>query len=411
MFSRLNPLFYGPLLALVCVTALADDLAFTRFWDVQTGAAVYGGVKLDSQRVYAGDEAGVLRAIDRETGKVEWTFDAGAAIASNVEVDDLRVYFHTRDGVVHALDKQGGKALWSFATQGERRWDYWDYYLSTPAVDDRQLYFGSGDHHIYAVDKRSGDLRWKVKTGNIVHGQPAVAGEKVIVGGFDGRVYAVDRGTGKVLWTFKTVGNAYFRNGELPGAVTVNNGLVYTGGRDYNVYALLEDTGTGAWNDRTPSWVVGRPLVAGEALIVVNSDGAMVYSYHARSGAVNWEFKNSYNMFSGAQALGTDHVAVAGLDGRITVLSLADGSVAGLYETDASQANRDRYFNDDGTPDYTGLRTLEDLMGFYDRQLQAMGGIPGEIAVDRDVIYYATAGGEIAAVRVGGIELPDQETD
>ena len=127
---------------------------------------------------------------------------------------------------MHARDKKDGKALWTFETEGERQWDAWDYYLSTPAVDDRQLYFGSGDHYVYAVNKRTGDLRWKVRTGNIVHGHPAISGEKVIVGSFDGRLYAIDRGTGRTLWTFKTVGTAYFRNGELPGAATVHDGLV-----------------------------------------------------------------------------------------------------------------------------------------------------------------------------------------
>ena len=146
---------------------------------------------------------------------------------------------------------------WTFATGGERRWDYWDYYLSTPAVDDRQVYFGSGDHHVYALNRRTGELRWKAGTGNIVHGEPAISGEKIIVGGFDGHMRAFDRGTGRELWTFKTVGNAYFRNGEMPGAATVSDGIVYFVGRDYNIYALLEETGTGAWNDRTPSWVVG----------------------------------------------------------------------------------------------------------------------------------------------------------
>ena len=223
MYNRSMKLLCSALLGLLVLSvnalAQADELEFERLWEFQAGYAIYGGVSIDDQRLYAGDVNGVMHAIDRADGKVSWTFDAGAAIASGVAVDQLRVYFHDRNGVVHALVKEDGAAAWKFATQGERQWDYWDYYLSTPAVDDRQLYFGSGDHHIYAVNKRTGELRWKVKTGNIVHGEPVISGEKVIVGGFDGFVYSVDRGTGRVIWKFKTVGNAYFRNGEIPGAV------------------------------------------------------------------------------------------------------------------------------------------------------------------------------------------------
>jgi len=397
------------LLLLFSVSAAADSASFTRLWDLQTGSTIYGGVNVDGQHLYAGNEAGVLHAVDKASGKVKWTYDAGAGIASNVALDKLRVYFHSRDGAVHALDRTDGALLWKYSTEGERQWDYWDYYLSTPAVDDRQIYFGSGDHHIYALDKRSGYLRWQVKTGNIVHGKPVVSGEKIIAGGFDGHVYAIDRGTGRVLWDFKTVGNAYFRNGEIPGAVAVSEGLVFVGGRDYNIYTLLEGTGTGAWNDMTPSWIVGQPLVVEEELVLVNSDGAMVYSYNAKTGQINWEFKNSYNMFAGARALGTSHVVVAGLDGRITILAREDGAVAGYYETEGSQADRDKYFNEDGNLDYTNVRSLEDLMALYDRQMADMAGIPGDITVQGDVIYYGAANGEIAAVRVNGIEMPVEE--
>ena len=129
MHARLKTLSCLLLPMLFTVTVVADEAAFEKLWDVQAGSAVYGGVKLDGQRIYAGDEAGILHAIQKDNGEVEWTFDAGASIASNITADDLRVYFHTRDGVVHALDKQNGEALWTFTTQGERRWDYWDYYL------------------------------------------------------------------------------------------------------------------------------------------------------------------------------------------------------------------------------------------------------------------------------------------
>jgi outer membrane protein assembly factor BamB len=190
----------------------------------------------------------------------------------------------------------------------------------------------------------------------------------------------------------------------------VKDGIVYFGGRDYNIYALLEDTGTGAWNDRTPSWIIGQPLAIEDELIVVNSDGSRVFSYNSKTGQRNWEFENSYNMFAGAEALGVGHVAIAGLDGRITILDRTDGNKVAVYETDGSQATRARFFTDDGQLDYTGVQTVEDLMGLYDRQLDAMGGIPGSIVVERNMVYYATVSGEIAAISVTGIDLPAEES-
>ena len=397
------------LLAVLCLLPLAafgqsDSVTFETLWETQVGGAVYGGVHVDGSLLFAGDEAGMVRAFDTTSGDEAWRMKIGAPVASNMATDEERVYFHSRDGVVHARAKKDGKALWTFNTGGERQWDAWDYYLSTPAVDDRQVYFGSGDHHVYAVNKRTGHLRWKVRTGNIVHGQPAIAGEKVIVGSFDGKLYAIDRGTGRILWTFKTVGTAYFRNGELPGAAAVHEGLVYAGGRDYNVYALLENTGTGAWNDKTPSWIVGRPLVVDDELIVVNSDGAGVFSYNRSDGSLNWETRTSFNMFAGAKPLGSTYLAVAGLDGRITVIAREDGRIAGYFETEASRSQRDRFFKPDGTNNYAGVQSMEDFIAWYDRLLRQMGGITGDIVVEGDTLFYATAGGEVAAIRAIGIE-------
>ncbi len=394
------------LLVLVPVVVSGQDnsVTFEKLWEEQTGGAIYGGVHSDGALLFTGGEDGFVRAFDKTTGDEEWRLKIGSPIASNVSTDDQRAYFHSRDGVVHALDKKDGKKLWTFETEGERQWDAWDYYLSTPAVDDRQLYFGSGDHHIYAVNKRTGDLRWKVRTGNIVHSQPVISSEKVIVGGYDGKLYAIDRGTGRTLWTFKTVGTAYFRNGELPGAATVHDGLVYFGGRDYNIYALLEDTGTGAWNDRTPSWIIGRPLIVDDELIVVNSDGAGVLSYNRADGRLNWETKTSYNMFAGAQALGSNYLAVAGLDGRITIIAREDGRTAGYFETEGSQSRRDTFFKPDGTSNYAGVTTMEEFIAWYDRLVRQMGGIAGDLVVEEDVIYYATAGGTVGALRVIGVE-------
>ena len=70
-----------------------------------------------------------------------------------------------------------------------------------------------------------------------------------------------------------------------------------------------------------------------------------------------------------------------------------------------SLATRDRFFTEDGRLDYTGVQSLEDLTDLYDRQLDNMDGITGGIVAEGNVIYYAAASGEIAAIRVNGIDL------
>lgn len=121
--------------------------------------------------------------------------------------------------------------------------------------------------------------------------------------------------------------------------------VFYRNVHEYNTYAVLKDTGTGAWNERTPSWIVGKP-----------------------------------------QALGQEHIVVPSLDGSITILARADGNVAARLETKGSLRHRADY-----------MWSLDELTGLYDRQVEAMHGITGRIAVQDGRIHCATAGGEVAA--------------
>jgi outer membrane protein assembly factor BamB len=189
-------------------SVMAQTVSVETLWRTETGGAIHGRPTVDGEVLYVGGEDGVLRALNRSSGEEVWAYEAGAGIGSGTGFDDARAFVISRDGVVHGVDKVTGNGLWTFKTGGEKQWDYWDYYLSTPLADQQDsLYFGTGDHHVYALNKRSGALRWKFETGAILHGDPVLSGEKFIVGSIDGKMYAHDRTNGKALWPYKTVGN------------------------------------------------------------------------------------------------------------------------------------------------------------------------------------------------------------
>lgn len=390
----------------VAFGAQAAELTTETLWRIDTGEPIFPKPRLDGDTLYIGGEDGIVRAIGKESGEVIWSHDAGAPVGSGVGFDEMRVYFITRDGRVHALWKENGVPVWTFETGGEAKYDYWDYVLSTPVPDaKRSLYFGSGDHHIYGVNKRTGKLFWKTGTGGVVRGELALSGEKLIGGSFDGKLYALDSANGEILWTFKTVGNSYFRNGAIPGSPTVHDGLIYFGSRDYNLYAVVEETGTGAWNERTPSWVVAKPLVVEDGVYIAISDGPRALAYNARSGRKMWETPLGLNVFGGAEAMaGGAVIAIAGFDGRITFLARESGEVLGHHDTREASANRGNLFDEEGKLQRGELNVLEDLMDLNDRFFSELGGIVSGIVVDGDVIYYATGAGGIAAVRVNGLE-------
>ena len=63
---------------------------------------------------------GDLLAIDLETGKLRWKYATGSLIGeSSPAVGGGRVFVGDLAGIVHAVDARGGKRLWTFKTGGE----------------------------------------------------------------------------------------------------------------------------------------------------------------------------------------------------------------------------------------------------------------------------------------------------
>jgi outer membrane protein assembly factor BamB len=143
-------------------------------------------------------------------GKLLWKFAAGKPIASSATAADNKIFFSCDDGFVYALDSRNGRLIWKFATKGDRQYDVWDYYRSSPAFYKGRLYVGSGDGSVYALNSVNGKELWHFKTGGVVHADPVVSNDTVYVGSFDGIFYALTATTGKLIWKFKTVGDRFF---------------------------------------------------------------------------------------------------------------------------------------------------------------------------------------------------------
>jgi eukaryotic-like serine/threonine-protein kinase len=149
--------------------------------------------------VLFGNNASMVYAIDKVTGKQKWTFRIDYYwVVSSATVAGDTVYIGGDDSYLNALDLQTGKVKWRFNTKGETIW-------SSPAFVDGILYFG--DWNYQGVKDDQGNKKW-------------------------GYLYAVDAATGKELWNFKTGDNI------VSSPVVDQNGVIYFGSNDGFLYAL-----------------------------------------------------------------------------------------------------------------------------------------------------------------------------
>jgi outer membrane protein assembly factor BamB len=244
-------------------------------WKFGTGDVVHASPAVANGVVYVGSWDGNFYAIDAETGQQRWMFKGGqdpaihnqVGFQSSPAVVDGTVYVGCRDAHVYALDAATGRKKWDYPTS--KSW-----VNGTPAVRDGTVYVGTSDSSRFmAIDARSGRLKWNFDVKAYVFSSAALAGEFAYFGSHSGKLYAVDTRTGSLAWEFQTEGakadpmkvlNAdgslnreafkpvfgdfqdmyidfyrFVSVGAIMGSPAVDQGVVYAGSMDGNLYALL----------------------------------------------------------------------------------------------------------------------------------------------------------------------------
>lgn len=282
-------------------------------WRVTTEGDVISSPVAADGVVFVGSGDGLLRALDRRTGTLRWSYDAGSPVTSSPAVAHGIVYVGTRDGAFHAVDARRGARRWRVATGPEMAWPWGhesgDVYTSSPAVANELVVFGSGDGHVYAVDARTGRRRWRARTGGRVRSSPAIADGMVFTGSADGRVYAFDLASGEERWRFDTEGTRLesakfgFDRRTVQSSPSVEGGTVYVGARDGFLYALDAATGRERWRfDHQVSWVNTSPAVSEGTVYAGSSDGQFVQAVDAATGRERWRAKTGVTWSSPAVA-------------------------------------------------------------------------------------------------------------
>lgn len=255
--------------------------------------------------VYAGDEDGVMHAIDRRTGKKKWTFATSGEVYSSAAVVDGRVIFGSYDNNLYCLDEKDGSVKWKFQTEGyvhcapaisdgftfiagcdehlrviniatgEQAADIplATYLIASPAVIGNLLYVGTYASEVVAVDWKAQEVKWRYQAGEgdfPFHSSAAVTDKAVVVGGRDKLVHAIDRATGKKLWTFPT-------RSKVDSSPAILGNRVFIGSNDGNLYELNLADGKEVWK-----YNAGKPITAGPAI----GEGVLVIGSESREGKV-----------------------------------------------------------------------------------------------------------------------------
>ncbi|MGD0089956.1 MAG: PQQ-binding-like beta-propeller repeat protein [Planctomycetota bacterium] len=176
------------------------------------------------ERVCFGTSAGIIRCLDRKTGKELWSYPTAGRILSSPTFWEDKVYAGSGDGRVYCLKAEDGSLLWRYRVAPvERRIMVYGHLMSSwpvnanvlvqPAADAGQsgavayasagLIGATGGSLLCALDARTGKPRWETRFADESETSPSATGQMAWYNGKlwlhvgDSGVLIVDPATGK----------------------------------------------------------------------------------------------------------------------------------------------------------------------------------------------------------------------
>jgi outer membrane protein assembly factor BamB len=281
---------------------------FKREWSWSATVLLEFAPIIVGDRLFIMDNAGVVTALNRKTGKRVWKRDMGYLAASSPAYGNGKIFVTVlerakgvRAGRVAALRARDGKVEWSRDLRSRTE--------SSPLFTEGHIYFGAEDGTVYSMRGRGGAVEWSFRAAGAVKGGPALANGRLYFGSYGGHVYAISRRTGRQIWHTGTSGaNLGLSAGNFYSSPSVAYGRVYIGNTDGNMYSFSAESGRLAWRRGTGSYVYASPAVAqvrgGKPTVYFGSYDGTFYALDARSGATRWAHKDGGNISGAATVVG-----------------------------------------------------------------------------------------------------------
>ena len=288
---------------------------------------------VEGSHIYAADVTGVVMALDRMNGDVQWKKDLELPVSGAVGVGYGMIMLGTLQGEVVALDASTGEEKWRSRVTSE--------VLAPPATNGDVVVVQTQDDRLIGLDASTGDQRWVYDSTPAVlslrgTGAPLVTNHLAIAGLSTGKIVALDTQNGVPVWE-QRVAIAQGRS-ELERIVDIDGGLLLSGGNLYvtsyqgRMAALELETGRVLWQRDASSYA---GLAQGFGNVYVSLASGTVEGVDERSTTALWSNESLARRQLSAPEVFSSYVAVGDMEGYLHLLSQVDGRFVGRTRIDS----------------------------------------------------------------------------
>lgn len=237
--------------------------------------------------VYTADVAGLVQAVDKKTGKLEWSNDLHQGIVSGPKVANGYVALGTSTSSLVLLSQTDGKTLWEAKVSSE--------ILSLPAIAQNKVVAKTIDGKVFAFDVANGKVIWTAEHGSPslvlkASSSPVIVGNLVLIGFSDGKLDAYEIENGQLVWqrsiAYASGSSDVERLIDIDADPIVKDNVAYLGSYQGYIGALSLTDGQFLW--RKAGSVYKNMMLHKDSLYLTDSND-VIWSLDSHSGKVNWK--------------------------------------------------------------------------------------------------------------------------
>jgi outer membrane protein assembly factor BamB len=179
-------------------------------------------------------------------------------------VSGQTVYVGCVDGRLYGFNVSSGERLWLYGipTQGAVE--------SVPVLSEEKVFFGSGDGRVYALDAETGGEYWRFSTPDSVFASPLVLGDNLLIASSGQVLASVRLLDGTTNWKTR------FNHSLTESPVFFKDRLYLAARGDPRLFVMDPRDGKILEELNTGDWIAQGPLMAGNELVMIGKDGAVI---------------------------------------------------------------------------------------------------------------------------------------